>query len=229
MKQYQTVILFVLFERNPKLNSSEHVKGCLGLFWSQAGQGESQPEGFSCCFDNGEDFNSPIWCGWGFPKVSTYPHLMNIMMTKATMMMMMMMMMSGTCNVEADHEWWWMKGFKPWRSCNSACIASHQHHDERDDDADQVDGHDEDEDEENDDEIKLVLHCFPLLCPSSPSQYVWIWSWTFFHDLLWDRCWWEAVGNFGIMKTVTSRIMGPGHFSSFIFWPSAPNVPLNLL
>ena len=39
---------------------------------------------------------------------------------------------------------------------------------------------------------------------------------------------WE-LGNFGIMKTVTSRIMGGEHFSSFIFRPSAPNVPLNLL
>ena len=37
------------------------------------------------------------------------------------------------------------------------------------------------------------------------------------------------LGNFGIMKTVTFKIMGPGHFSSFIFRPSAPNVPLNLL
>ena len=75
-----------------------------------------------------------------------------------------------------------MKGFKPWRSCNSACIAAHQDYDERDDDDNNDDddeeeeeeggeGEEEDDEEDDEDEIKLVLYCFLLVCPSS-SQYM---------------------------------------------------------
>ena len=68
-----------------------------------------------------------------------------------------------------------MKGFKPWRSCNSACIAAHQDYDERDDDDNNDDDEEEEDEEDNDeddeDEIKLVLYCFLFGCHSS-SQYV---------------------------------------------------------
>ena len=50
-----------------------------------------------------------------------------------------------------------MKGFKPWRSCNSACIATHQDYDDDDDEDD------DDEEEEQEDEIKLVLNCVQAL------------------------------------------------------------------
>ena len=70
-----------------------------------------------------------------------------------------------------------MKGFKPWRSCNSACIATHQDYDDDEDDEDEEEeeeggeGEEEDDEEDDEDEIKLVLYCFLLVCPSS-SQYV---------------------------------------------------------
>ena len=115
-----------------------------------------------------------------------------------------------------------MKRFKPRRSCNSACIASHQDYDDDNNDEDDDDDADDDDDEDdndNDDEDEIsIVTSFLSVLFSKLAHF----SWTDVGGR------WE-LGNFGIMKTVTSKIMGVGHFSSFIFRPSAPNVPLSLL
>ena len=85
-----------------------------------------------------------------------------------------------------------MKGFKPWRSCNSACIAAHQDYDERDDD-----DNNDDEEEKDDDSMRMRMvrmksNLFSIVsslgvlhlntCESKAAH--------FFDRLLSDRCWW---------------------------------------
>ena len=60
-----------------------------------------------------------------------------------------------------------MKGFKPWRSCNSACIATHQDYDEMDEDDEDDDDEDDDED---DDGVYRQLVSLKLTTSSSNLQ-----------------------------------------------------------